>query len=95
MRWSPAKPLIVDDSIDEASADVTAYLKSGDPIHIRVEHAIGSLENPMTDSLLEKKFHDLSDPVIGQAQTNELIKSCWSLAQSPNLHPLLKQCLPS
>jgi 2-methylcitrate dehydratase PrpD len=85
---------IVDDSIDEASADVTAYLKSGDPIHIRVEHAIGSLENPMTDSLLEKKFHDLSDPVIGQAQTSELIKSCWSLAQSPNLNTLLKQCLP-
>ncbi len=86
---------IVDDSIDEASADVTAYLKTGDPIHIRVEHAIGSLENPMTDSLLEKKFHDLSDPVIGQAQTTELIKSCWSLAQSPNLKTLLKQCLPS
>jgi len=85
---------IVDDSIDEASADVTAYLKSGEKIHIFVEHAIGSLENPMTDSLLEKKFHDLSDPVIGQAQSAQLIQSCWNLAQSANLKGLLAQCLP-
>jgi len=86
---------IVDDSIDEASADVTAYLQSGSPIHIRVDHAIGSLENPMTDSLLEKKFHDLSDPVIGQKMSTDLIASCWNLGQSPNLHTLLKRCLPS
>jgi len=86
---------IVDDSIDEASADVTAYLQSGAPIHIRVDHAIGSLENPMTDSLLEKKFHDLSDPVIGEKMTQALIESCWKLGQSPDLKTLLQQCLPS
>ena len=38
----------VDDSIDEASADVTAILKDGRE-HVFVEHAIGSLERPMND----------------------------------------------
>ena len=85
---------IVDDSIAEASADVTAHLHSGEQIHIRVEHAIGSLENPMTDAMLEKKFHDLSDAVLGQAQTAALIKACWSLA-SGDLGALLKLSVPA
>jgi hypothetical protein len=34
----------VDDSIDEASADVTAVLKDGRRVHVFVEHAIGSLQ---------------------------------------------------
>ena len=42
----------VDDSIDEASADVTAVLADGRRVHVFVEHAIGSLQNPMTDANL-------------------------------------------
>jgi 2-methylcitrate dehydratase PrpD len=55
----------VDDTIDEASADVTAVLTDGRRLHVSVEHAIGSLQNPMTDVLLEAKFHGLSDRVLG------------------------------
>lgn len=69
----------VDDSIDEASADVTAVLKDGRRVHVFVEHAIGSLENPMTDAMLETKFHDLADPVIGKEKAGELIAACWKL----------------
>ena len=58
----------VDESIDEASADVTAILKDGRKVHVFVEHAIGSLERPMTDEDLEAKFHSLADPVIGKAE---------------------------
>jgi hypothetical protein len=46
-----------------------------------VEHAIGSLQNPMSDSQLEAKFQDLSDLVLGR-QTSELINACWALGQS-------------
>jgi hypothetical protein len=42
----------VDDSIDEASVDVTAVLSDGCRIHLVVEHAIGSLQNPMIDRIL-------------------------------------------
>src|SRR6476469_9511964 len=54
----------VDDSIDEASADVTAVLKDGRRVHVFVEHAIGSLERPMSDAALEGKFHSMADEVI-------------------------------
>ena len=75
----------VDDSIDEASADVTALLLDGRRVHVFVEHAIGSLQNPMSDSQLEAKFQDLSDPVLGAGQTSELINACWALGQAADV----------
>ncbi|HUP29063.1 MAG TPA: MmgE/PrpD family protein, partial [Usitatibacter sp.] len=50
----------VDDSIDEAAADVTAVLKDGRRVHVFVKNAIGSLQRPMTDPDLEGKFHTLA-----------------------------------
>ena len=57
----------VDDAIDEASADVTAVLSDGRRVHVFVEHAIGSLANPMTDAQLEAKFRGMADAVLGAA----------------------------
>jgi len=79
----------VDDSIDEAAADITAVMQDGSRIHVRVEHAIGSLQNPMTDTQLEAKFHGLSDAVIGTAQTANLIKSAWALGDAPSVQALV------
>jgi 2-methylcitrate dehydratase PrpD len=69
----------VDDTIDEASADVTAVLKDGRRVHVFVEHAIGSLGRPMSDSQLEDKFSNLSVPVLGAVRTRQLIDACWGL----------------
>lgn len=85
---------VVDDSIDEASADVTAVLKDGRRVHIFVKHAIGSLENPMTDAMLESKFHDLSDPVIGQGKTADLIAACWKLGSISDVRQLTALARP-
>ena len=85
---------VVDDSIDEASVDVTAVLKDGRQVHVFVKHAIGSLENPMTDAMLESKFHDLSDPVIGQGRTDALIAACWKLAGTADVRTLTALARP-
>ncbi len=84
----------VDDSIDEASADVTAVLTDGRRIHVFVEHAIGSLQNPMTDVNLEAKFHGMSDRVLGAEQTGALIQACWALGQSANVATIIAQATP-
>jgi len=78
----------VDDAIDEASADVTAVLLDGRRVHVFVAHAIGSLENPMTDAQLDAKFHGLSDPVLGAAKTTDLIAACWSVSQASDVRAL-------
>ena len=78
----------VDDAIDEASVDVTALLSDGRRVHVFVEHAIGSLQNPMSDGQLEAKFHGLSDPVLGAERSAALIHACWSLGAAPDVRAL-------
>ena len=79
----------VDDSIDEAAADITAVMQDGSRVHVRVEHAIGSLQNPMTDAQLEAKFHGLSDAVIGAVRSTDLIQSAWGLGDAPDVQALI------
>jgi 2-methylcitrate dehydratase PrpD len=69
----------VDDAIDEASADVTAVLRDGRRVHVFVEHAIGSLQRPMSDAALERKFADQAADVLGAARTSALVAGCWRL----------------
>ena len=84
----------VDEHMAEASVDVTAVLRDGRQVHVFVQHAIGSLENPMTDAMLESKFHDLSDPVIGKSRTNGLIAACWKLAGTADVRTLTALARP-
>jgi len=78
----------VDDSIDEASADVTAVLTDGRRVRVFVEHAIGSLARPMSDAQLETKFHGMADPVLGAERCSALIQACWGLGQAADLRAL-------
>ncbi len=84
----------VDDSIDEASADVTVLLKDGRRLRVFVEHAIGSLQNPMTSAQLEAKFRGLADRVLGATQTSELIGACWNIGSAATVAPLVLLATP-
>ena len=85
---------VVDDAIDEASADVTAHLKDGSQVHVFVEHAIGSMQNPMSDAQLEGKFHSLADGVIGAERAQAAIAACWAINQAPGVQALLQAACP-
>jgi len=78
----------VDDAIDEASADVTAVLADGRRVHVFVEHAIGSLQRPMTDAMLEAKFRGMSDPILGAERSTQLLAACWQLGGAADLRGL-------
>ena len=75
----------VDQNIDEASVEVTAILVGGRREHVFVEHAIGSLQRPMTDAQLEAKFTELSTPVIGAERTTALIEAAWNIGNAPDV----------
>ncbi len=81
----------VDDGIDEAAVEATATLTDGRKVHVRVDHAIGSLQRPMTDQDLEDKFTAMSDPVLGEKKTRDLIAQCWSLSEATSMDALVKQ----
>ena len=85
---------VVDTSVREESVYVTATLKDGRSVQVHVEHAIGSLQRPMSDADLEAKFHNLADPILGESKVESVLDACWSLAQASNLQVLLKQLAP-
>jgi 2-methylcitrate dehydratase PrpD len=85
---------IVDDGIREESADVTAVLKDGRREHVFVEHAIGSVERPMSDAALEAKFHGMGDSVLGATRCDELLAACWGLAEASDVRALTALARP-
>jgi len=84
----------IDEKMDEAAADVTVILKGGRKEHVLVEHAIGSLERPMSDGDLEAKFHALADPVIGAAKASAVIEACWKLGQAKDVNAVVEAARP-
>ena len=85
----------VDAAVDEAAADVTITLTDGRTLHQRIEHAIGSLQRPMTDADLARKFHGLVDPMLGAARADRLIGLCETVASAADLRTLTAAARPA
>ncbi|CAG9164452.1 MmgE/PrpD family protein [Cupriavidus pampae] len=83
-----------DGNVDEAAALVKAVLKDGREVNVRVDHAIGSLQRPMTDANLDAKFHALADPILGAARVRELIGACWQLGDAADVRSLTALARP-
>src|SRR5262249_11805282 len=77
-----------DGSGDEAAALVKAVLKDGREVRVNVEHAIGSLQRPMSDADLDAKFHSLADPILGEARVAQLIDACWKLGKAADVRTI-------
>jgi 2-methylcitrate dehydratase PrpD len=84
----------VANDIGEDAADVTVHCDDGRRLHTFVEHAIGSLERPMSDTDLARKFHGLVDPVLGAGRAAELIGACRTLADTLDVRDLANLTRP-
>jgi 2-methylcitrate dehydratase PrpD len=81
--------LIVDPNMYEASCDVTLETTEGQKHSVHIEHAIGSLERPMTNEQLFAKFADQCKPILGSAQTKMGWDACMNLATLPDASPVI------
>lgn len=59
-----------------------------------VEHALGSLGNPMTDEMLEDKFMTQAKPGIGADRARAAIKGCWALDQFAHVGGFVSMFVP-
>jgi 2-methylcitrate dehydratase PrpD len=66
----------VDAALAEDQARVAIVMKDGARREVFVEHAIGSVDNPMSDAALEAKFLDLADGVLPTDQARRLLDTC-------------------
>ena len=84
----------VDANVGEAQADVTIHCRGGKRVHVFVEHAIGSVQRPMSDDDLARKFHGLVDPVLGAGRASALLAACRTIGDATDVRALLALARP-
>jgi len=71
-----------DPKVGAAQCTLVVKLKDGRTLTRQIEHAIGSLEKPMSDAALEAKFTDLADSILAKDQTQRVMDMCWSIEKA-------------
>ena len=85
----------VDPALAEDAADVMIVCRDGRKLTVFVAHALGSLERPMSDADLERKFHGLVDPVLGKERASAVIERCAEISGCANVGALTALTRPS
>jgi 2-methylcitrate dehydratase PrpD len=73
-----------DPAVGKAQARVEILLKTGERLGLFVAHAVGSVQNPMSDRALEDKFRGLSEGALPPDRTERLIGLCWGADKLPD-----------
>jgi len=80
--------------VHEDQVHVTIRLKSGKVLEKHVEHAVGSLDRPMSDSDLEAKFRGLADGILSKTETDRLIRLCWDIGKLKDAAEVARASVP-
>ncbi len=75
---------VADASVAPDAADVTIHMQDGAQWHCRIDHGIGSSDNPMSDRDLDEKFTNLARGVIDEERIAPLITQCWGIGEMAN-----------
>jgi 2-methylcitrate dehydratase PrpD len=86
---------VPDQQLRKIAARVNVRLNDGRVLSQHVENALGTLARPMSDADLEVKFRGLTDGIINSAQTDELIRLCWSVAALPDAGVIARAAVPA
>jgi 2-methylcitrate dehydratase PrpD len=81
---------VVTPGIKAEQVDMTIVLKDGRQLHRYIEHALGSVEVPMTDKQLEAKFSDLADGILPAPAIRRVMDACWNVESLPNAAEIAK-----
>jgi len=85
----------IDTGIAEDQVRVKAYEKCGKVHELFIEHAIGSIENPMTKEQLVQKFVGATQGILDRAHQENLIEETWNLDKAASLKNLVSICAAS
>jgi 2-methylcitrate dehydratase PrpD len=76
----------------EQIADLVVHLKSGEALRQRCEVMRGEPGNPHDPRDLERKFHELTEPVLGNAASKRLYGGLMSLEKVSNVRAFTQEC---
>jgi 2-methylcitrate dehydratase PrpD len=85
----------VEQGVHEDQVHVTIRLTGGKVLERFVEHAVGSLDRPMSDSDLEAKFLGLADGILSKAETDKLVRLCWDVGKLKDVGEVARASVPA
>jgi 2-methylcitrate dehydratase PrpD len=77
---------------DEASASVVV---GGRRVEAVVEHATGTIANPMSDALLESKFFSNASAILGTERATALRDKIWAIESITDVREITALCIPN
>jgi 2-methylcitrate dehydratase PrpD len=78
---------------DQAAAAIVAT--AGEHHTAMIEHASGTVDNPMSDAAIEAKFIANATPVVGAERAQEIVALVWRLDTLPNVRTVVDLCAGS
>ena len=73
---------------------MTIATTDGRTLHLFVEHAVGSPARPMSDAELDRKVHDLCEPILAGSGARRFTERCRGLATADSLAPVIAAGVP-
>ena len=83
-----ATVVVADPSLEWDAVRMTVELADGRQLTEEVAHCVGSPESPMSDSEITDKFVAQAGLAIGYERATDLVASCWSVKELPNVSAL-------
>jgi 2-methylcitrate dehydratase PrpD len=90
---SKVKPT-VKEGMSEDAAIAKVIFRDGTEHTVTIEHATGSLENPMTKEQLIEKFTVLTQSIIGEENIQKVIEKVDHLESLASIKELMEVCTP-
>ena len=78
----------------EDQTRVAIRLKNGRTLEKYIEHAIGSLDRPMSDAALEAKFRAFAKGILSEGECEALILLCWDVEKLKDAGELARASVP-
>jgi 2-methylcitrate dehydratase PrpD len=83
---------VVDSTKKEDEAFAKLILTDGSEFEAKIEHATGSIENPMTDEALIRKFKKLTAPIISAEHAEALVEKLYKMEALQNIEEVIRYC---
>jgi 2-methylcitrate dehydratase PrpD len=85
----------LDSAVHEDQVGIAITLKDGRTFEKFVEHAIGSLDKPMSDADLETKFRGLAEGILSKAESNRLVQLSWDIGRLKDAAEVARASVPA
>lgn len=79
----------------EDATGIVVALNDGEEIALDLDHAVGSLERPLSNDGIDKKFIDQSIPVIGRALAEQALAAAWRIEEEANAGAVARLTVPT